>query len=388
MAAKKKATGNLLISGFSLLVGLACPVLLAQTQDAKPVSKASEPALQTCDSSFSNPVPGESIADAARRNRAWKNCVEEMKSAAQRVVEHLVKKVQVENGHLTVGALLPGLATSPGFLVNRLDIYVRNRSPIKHEYTLTARCGTWSQTRSGSVGPSGRGGPEEDLGKPSFSFDVSPPCDFMDVALDVASPDEIKGLQQTSASAVPGVSEEEMAQRLRSLQGSKPVQTKADMPTAHQPGLPDLSVSPNPSEADPTRKKEAVEDAKSLDHFWSLLQEARTEQLAELKAGEFSRAMSDEQKIGEYLRLHQTYASHFHMLLVSGDLGNEDRVKTLIRAVKIVYQKEQIEQDLSDEILKFDFGGRPAVLVEDFENSRTKIDTLNALTDSVLAFWK
>jgi hypothetical protein len=221
MDGKKRATGNLVIFGLFLLVGLACPTLLAQTQDAKPAAKGTEPTILKCDSSRMNPVPGESIAGAARRNRAWKDCVEEMKSAAQRVVEHLVKKVEVENGHLTVGALLPGLATSPGFLVNRLDIYVRNRSPIKHEYTLTARCGTWSQTRPGSVGPSGRGGPEEDLGEPTYSFEVSPPCNLMEVALDVTSPDEIKGRpQQTSASVVPGVSEAEMAQRLRAIQGS------------------------------------------------------------------------------------------------------------------------------------------------------------------------
>jgi hypothetical protein len=43
----------------------------------------------------------------------------------------------------------------------------------------------------------------------------------MDVTLDVTSPDEIKGEpQQTSASVVPGVSEAEMAQRLRAIQGS------------------------------------------------------------------------------------------------------------------------------------------------------------------------
>jgi hypothetical protein len=212
MDIKKKTTGNVLIFGLSLLGVLACPILRAQTQDAKPAAEGTEPAIVQCDSSLMNPVPGESITDAARRLRAWKNCVDAMKSAA----EHMVKRVDVENGHLVVGAVPPGLGSIPGLLnVNRLDIYVRNRSPLKHEYTFTARCGAWTQTRSGSVGPSGEDGRGEELGPPSFTLDVSPPCNLMDIALYASSPDEIKTTpERTPASVVPKVLDTDEVQKL------------------------------------------------------------------------------------------------------------------------------------------------------------------------------
>ncbi len=211
----EKATGNLLGCVFLVLPGLACQMLLAQTQDGKPPAEGAERTVLKCDSSLMNPVPGESIADAARRLGGWKNCMDAMKSAA----ENTVKRVEVENGHLTVGVLPPGLGTIPGLLnINRLDVYVRNRSPINHGYTFTVRCGTWTQTRSGSADPSGPGGPQENLGNPTFSFDVSPPCNVMDVVLNVTSPDEIKGEPQpTSGPVVHKVWETEKAQELEAI---------------------------------------------------------------------------------------------------------------------------------------------------------------------------
>lgn len=205
------------------------------------------------------------------------------------------------------------------------------------------------------------------------------------------SPIEKRGgtAQPDSDSVVPGISDQEMTKRLMAIQGSKPVLPSANMPPANQSGT--TSVSPSPAGTNVTPEeavRQAVEDSRKLDHIWGLLREARAEQLAELEAGEFSHAVGDEQNIGEYLRIHHVYASHLHMLLLTGDLGNEDRVKALKSAVEIVYQKEQIEQDLSDEILKFDFRGRPAVLVEDFKHSRRKIEALNAVTESVLAVWQ
>lgn len=204
---------------FSFFLGLG--TVSGQTDKPPATSKRPEASIPTCDSSLRIPVPGESLADAARRMRAWKDCAEKIDIAGNRLGEQLVKRVEVESGHLTVATLPPGFATSNSLLVSRLDIYLYNRSPIKHGYTLMVRCGKWSKTVTDSVAPSEAAQPGQGLGKPSFSFDVSPTCNLNDVALDLSSPEAIKGIpEQTSTSVVPGVSDEEMAQRLRSLQGS------------------------------------------------------------------------------------------------------------------------------------------------------------------------
>jgi hypothetical protein len=65
--------GNLILAvcGLTLLGVLECPVLLAQTEDAKPISTAAEVDIHTCDS-LKNPVPGESLGDASRRMLVWR----------------------------------------------------------------------------------------------------------------------------------------------------------------------------------------------------------------------------------------------------------------------------------------------------------------------------
>jgi hypothetical protein len=66
---------TLAVCGFALLAVSECPVLLAQAEPAKPVSKASDLSIQTCDS-LKNPALGESSTDAANRRKAWWHCLE------------------------------------------------------------------------------------------------------------------------------------------------------------------------------------------------------------------------------------------------------------------------------------------------------------------------
>ena len=51
---------TLAVYGVALLVALECPVLLAQTERAIPVRKASDLSVPTCDS-LKNQAPGESL---------------------------------------------------------------------------------------------------------------------------------------------------------------------------------------------------------------------------------------------------------------------------------------------------------------------------------------
>ncbi len=209
----------LAICWFFLLLVLRSSFLLAQVDKSTAISKPSELTSQTCDS-LKNPVPGESSADAARRNKAWGNCLEKVESAYERVLDRLSTRVDVDNGHLAAG-VVPRLVTSQSVLVNRMDIYVRNHSPMRHQYTLTVRCGPWSRVLSASVDASDASQTHHGLGEPAFSVDVTPPCDLNSIGLEFSPIEKTKGTTQPkSASLVPGVSEEQMAQRLRSLQGS------------------------------------------------------------------------------------------------------------------------------------------------------------------------
>jgi hypothetical protein len=108
----------------------------------------------------------------------------------------------------------------PSLLIERTNVYVRNTSPIRQAYTLTVRCGKWSKTVSGSVAPPDVSQTGPGFGKPVFSLDVSPPCNVEDSSLELSSPDEVmRKPEETSASAVPPVSEAEMAQRQRAFEG-------------------------------------------------------------------------------------------------------------------------------------------------------------------------
>jgi hypothetical protein len=201
-------------------MALLCASVLAQASQTPVISNISELAVHKCDS-LKNPVPGESLADASRRIRAWKECEENLKSTTERVVmEHFVRRVEVENGHLVVGALSPEVENGSSVLIHHLDMYLRNKSSDKHQYTLAVRCGSWNKTLSDTIPPSEDLPANQGLGNPRFSFDVSPPCNLNDMALDLSSPDQVKGNpQKASGSVVPGVSDDEMAQRLRSLKG-------------------------------------------------------------------------------------------------------------------------------------------------------------------------
>jgi hypothetical protein len=83
---RNKTAGNLGIVGLAMIAVVACSTLFAQTQDTKPVSKPSTPSVQPCDS-LAAAVQGESIADAARRLRAFKDCIQGVsKKAAGREI--------------------------------------------------------------------------------------------------------------------------------------------------------------------------------------------------------------------------------------------------------------------------------------------------------------
>jgi len=60
---------TLAVCVFALLVVLECPVLLAQAELAKPVSKASAPSMQTCDSLRLSMSPWESSFEARSAER-------------------------------------------------------------------------------------------------------------------------------------------------------------------------------------------------------------------------------------------------------------------------------------------------------------------------------
>jgi hypothetical protein len=208
---------TLAIFAFSLVLTFECPALLAQTEDARPVLRASDLDIHTCDP-FKNPVPGESLADAARRIKAGKNCTDKVKAGVNLLRERIWKKADLDNGFVKVAATAE--VSTPSFLIARANVYVQNTSPIRQAYTLTVRCGEWSKTVSGSVDASDASQTGQGFGKPAFSLDVSPPCKVFESSLELSSPDEVKRKPEgMSASTVPGVSDEEMAQRLKSIQG-------------------------------------------------------------------------------------------------------------------------------------------------------------------------
>jgi hypothetical protein len=139
---------TLVVCGFALLVVLECPVLPAQTEDAKPVSKASELSIQTCDS-LKNPAPGESLTDVANRHKAWWNCLEKGEGAGERPSEVVSPPVNMDNGRLVAGAV-PSFVDSQSLPVTRPDTYVRNSSPNSQPDTFTVRIGPWSKVISTS----------------------------------------------------------------------------------------------------------------------------------------------------------------------------------------------------------------------------------------------
>lgn len=134
--------------GFALLAVLECPVLLAQAEPAKPVSKASDPSIQTCDS-LKNPVLGESSTDAANRHKAWWHCLEKREGAGERVAEGASTPVEMDNGRLVAGGV-PGFVDGQSLPVTRTDIYVRNSGPNSQPYTFTVGSGPWSKVISAS----------------------------------------------------------------------------------------------------------------------------------------------------------------------------------------------------------------------------------------------
>jgi hypothetical protein len=58
---------------------LGCPILPAQTEDAKPILKPIEMTRRECDS-LKNPVPEESLVSAGDRTRAWEACLEKVRN--------------------------------------------------------------------------------------------------------------------------------------------------------------------------------------------------------------------------------------------------------------------------------------------------------------------
>ncbi len=174
---------------FSVLT-FQCQGLIAQTQDAQTMLRASDFDIHTCDR-FKNPVPGESVADAARRIKAGKNCTEKVKTAVTLLRERICKTADLDNGFVKVAVAAE--VSTPSFLIALTNVYVRNTSPIRQAYTLTVRCGNWSRTVSGNVDASDASETGQAFGKPAFSLDVSPACKALDSRLELSSPDEVKG---------------------------------------------------------------------------------------------------------------------------------------------------------------------------------------------------
>ena len=246
-----KATMTLAVCGLPLLAALECPVLPAQTEDAKPVSIPSELTIHTCDSLKDPKVFAD---DPSLRMLVWKNCLEDDKHIQEFMDKQLVKKADVYKGQLAIVAK-PSVRRAETFLLKRLDIYVLTSSPWKYQYSLTTSCGKWNKTSAGSVEGSDASPTSKVLGKPSFSLDVVPPCNLYDTSLELSQVRDSTGKEYPvqsepkSASVVPGVSDEEMAQRLRSLQGSArepsvPIDTttKAQGAAAFDARIQDLMV--------------------------------------------------------------------------------------------------------------------------------------------------
>jgi hypothetical protein len=201
MAGKRKIMEKAVISGLWVLAFLACPVLPAQTNVAKPASQRAELPLPKCDPSLLNPVPGESIVDASRRLKAWNAC-EDKARAMEFLRQRLWKKADLNNGALKVAATAE--VGIPGLVIERANVYVRNISPAKQAYTLTVTCGEWSKTVSGSLDAAESSQANQAFGKPAYTLEVSPPCNAVDSGLELSWPNEIQGrLENESTPVVP-----------------------------------------------------------------------------------------------------------------------------------------------------------------------------------------
>lgn len=174
--------------------------------------------VPACDR-LKNPVDGESTTEASRRANEWSECVARVNNLSKWTEEHLFKKVDVYNGRLAF-AVVPKLSEAPPRLVERMDIYARSSSPVGYRYILTARCGIWNKTVSGSIEGSSRTNATQALGDPTYSLQVSPPCNIEDASLD-----EVKEAQGTKGPPPlppirPGIDDVEYARRLKALEGT------------------------------------------------------------------------------------------------------------------------------------------------------------------------
>ena len=131
---------------FAFLVALECPVLPAQTEDAKPASKTSGLSNQGCDS-LKNPAPGESLTDAANRHRAWWHCLEKGEGAGTRLSDGMSPPAIMDNRRLVAG-VVPSFVDSQSPPVTRIGIDVRSSSPNSQPETFTVRIGQWSKVIS------------------------------------------------------------------------------------------------------------------------------------------------------------------------------------------------------------------------------------------------
>jgi hypothetical protein len=137
---------TLAVCGFALLVALECPVLLAQIEEPKPVSKAYELSIQTCDS-LKNPALGESLIDAANRRKAWWHCLEKGGGVGERFAKGASPPVNMDNGRPVAGTV-SSFEDSQSHPVARTDTYVPNSGPNSPPYTFTIGSGPWSKVIS------------------------------------------------------------------------------------------------------------------------------------------------------------------------------------------------------------------------------------------------
>jgi hypothetical protein len=137
---------TLALFGLALLVLLQCPILPAQTEDAKPISKTSDLSIPTCDS-LKNPDPGESSTDAANRHKAWWYCLEKGEGTGETLSEGVLASTNGNNGLVVAGAV-PHLVDSQSTPVTGTGIEVRSASPIPQPFTFTVGSGPWRKVIS------------------------------------------------------------------------------------------------------------------------------------------------------------------------------------------------------------------------------------------------
>jgi hypothetical protein len=137
---------TLAVCGFAWLVVFEYPVLLAQNKDAKPELKTSELSIQTCDY-LKKPAPGESLTDAANRQKAWWECLENGEGAGARLSEGMSTPVIMGNGRVVAG-VGPRFVDRQSPPVTRTDINVRNSSSVKEPFTFTLGSGPWRKVIS------------------------------------------------------------------------------------------------------------------------------------------------------------------------------------------------------------------------------------------------